>query len=175
MFDPGDVVVYRHHVCKVASIREAYFEGRDYYELHALFESHLKLFVAIGEAQAADVRPAMSRENALAFIDAMVDIDPIDESAMDSADSTPTLKNRRIKEEYERLLKDGAPEDLVPIIKSVRQHVAAREKNGRCITAVDKKFSDMAQRMLYDELSVALGIDHDDVETFIERRLSSRS
>ena len=39
MVSPGDIVVYRHHVCKVAAVREAYFEGRDYFELHALFEN----------------------------------------------------------------------------------------------------------------------------------------
>lgn len=173
MFEPGDVVVYQHRVCEVASIREAYFEGRDYYELHALFENRLKLFVAVDDIDGSDVRPVMGRKDALAFIDAMADIDPIDEASMDGGD-TPTLRGRRIKEEYERLFKDGAPEDLVPIIKSVRQHVAAREKSGRHITAVDKKFSDMAQRVLHDELSVALGIDRDDVEAFILDRLGAR-
>ena len=47
MVSPGDIVVYRHHVCKVAAVREAYFESRDYFELHALFENSLKLFVAV--------------------------------------------------------------------------------------------------------------------------------
>ena len=46
MHSPGDIVVYRHHVCKIAAVREAYFEGKDYLELHALFENALKLFVA---------------------------------------------------------------------------------------------------------------------------------
>ena len=46
MYACGDTVVYRHHVCEVAALRENYFEGKDYLELRALFENSLKLFVA---------------------------------------------------------------------------------------------------------------------------------
>ena len=173
MFEPGAVVVYRHRVCEVASVREAYFEGRDYYELHALFENRLKLFVAVDD-QAAGLRPVISRDDALALIDAMADAEPIDENAV-AGGATATLRERRIKEEYERLFKDGSPEDLVPIIASIHEHAAAREKKGRRITAVDKKYADLAERVLFDELSVALGIDRDDVADFIEQRLGSEA
>ena len=30
MYACGDTVVYRHHVCEVAALRENYFEGKDY-------------------------------------------------------------------------------------------------------------------------------------------------
>ena len=50
MYACGDTVVYRHHVCEVAALRENYFEGKDYLELRALFENSLKLFVAVDEA-----------------------------------------------------------------------------------------------------------------------------
>ena len=61
MLSIGEAVVYRHHVCEVVSIREAYFEGRDYYELKAIFEKSLKLFVAIDEAQPPALRPVMTK------------------------------------------------------------------------------------------------------------------
>ena len=173
MFEPGAVVVYHHRVCEIASVREAYFEGRDYYELHALFENRLKLFVAVDD-QTAGLRPVIGRNDALALIDAMADIDPIDEEAV-TAGATATLRDRRIKDEYERLFRDGSPEDLVPIIKSIHQHAATREKTGRHLTAVDKKYADLAESALCDELSVALGIDRDDVADFIEQRLGSEA
>ena len=66
MFVPGDTVVCRHHVCSVVAVREAYFEGRDYLELHALFEKSLKLFVAVDEARLPTLRPVMGRAEALA-------------------------------------------------------------------------------------------------------------
>ena len=73
MYACGDTVVYRHHVCEVAALRENYFEGKDYLELRALFENSLKLFVAVDEATPDNLRPIMSKRAALALIDSIVD------------------------------------------------------------------------------------------------------
>lgn len=171
MFSLGDIVVYRHHVCEVADIRKEYFEGRDYFELHALFENSLKLFVAVDEAEPPTLRPAMAKREALALIDSIADADPIDESALRSDASTPTLRERRIKEEYDRRLKTFDPEDLIPIMKSVHERTAAREDAGRQITATDKKYFDLAEGLLCDELSVSLGIPREDVKDFLVERV----
>ena len=64
MYACGDTVVYRHHVCEVAALRENYFEGKDYLELRALFENSLKLFVAVDEATPDNLRPIMSKRAA---------------------------------------------------------------------------------------------------------------
>lgn len=77
MYACGDTVVYRHHVCEVAALRENYFEGKDYLELRALFENSLKLFVAVDEATPDNLRPVMSKRKALALIDSIVDADTI--------------------------------------------------------------------------------------------------
>ena len=171
MVSPGDTVVYRHHVCKVAAVREGYFEGRDYLELHALFEVSLKLFVAVDEAEAPVLRPAMSRREALALVDSIADAQAIDEEALKPEASTPTLLERRLKEEYDRRLKTFAPEDLVPIMKSVHERTVRRCGAGRQITATDKKYFDLAENLLCDELSVSLGIGRDDVRDFLVDRV----
>ena len=51
MFSIGDIVVYRHHVCKIAKVRENYFDNENYFELHTLFENTLKLYIAISKAE----------------------------------------------------------------------------------------------------------------------------
>ena len=67
MYACGDTVVYRHHVCEVAALRENYFEGKERTsELRALFENSLKLFVAVDEATPDNLRPIMSKRAALA-------------------------------------------------------------------------------------------------------------
>lgn len=121
MYACGDTVVYRHHVCEVAALRENYFEGKDYLELRALFENSLKLFVAVDEATPDNLRPIMSKRAALALIDSIVDADTIDENALKPDAPTPTLLERRMKEEYDKRLRTFAPEDLVPIMKSVHE------------------------------------------------------
>lgn len=171
MYSCGDTVVYRHHVCEVAALREGYFEGKDYLELRTLFESSLKLFIAVDEADADALRPVMTKREALALIDSIADAEAIDEEALKPDAPTPTLLERRIKEEYDRHLKTFAPEDLVPIMKSVHERTVRRVGSGRQITATDKKYFDLAENLLCDELAVSLGIPRDDVKDFLVERV----
>lgn len=173
MLSPGDIVVYRHHVCEVAAIRDDYFEGRDYFELHALFEKSLKLFVAVDEAESnpTTLRPAMTRQEALALIDSIADTKGIAEIAPGPGADTPTLRERRMKEEYDKRLKTFAAEDLIPIMKSVVERTTRREDAGRQITATDKKYFDLAEGLLCDELAVSLDIPREDVKEFLIERV----
>ena len=171
MFSPGDTVVYRHHVCEITAIREAYFEGKDYLEFNALFEKSLKLFVSIDEAKPPTLRPVMTKKEALALIDSIADAKAIDEEALKPGANTPTLLERRIKEEYDKCLRTFSPEDLVPIMKSVHERTARRETAGRQITATDKKYFELAENLLCDELSVSLDIPRDQVREFLVERV----
>ena len=134
MYACGDTVVYRHHVCEVAALRENYFEGKDYLELRALFENSLKLFVAVDAP-------------------------------------TPTLLERRMKEEYDKRLRTFAPEDLVPIMKSVHERTVRRVDSGRRITATDKKYFDLAEGLLCDELAVSLAVPRENVKDVLVERV----
>lgn len=171
MYSCGDTVVYRHHVCEVAALREGYFEGKDYLELHALFENSLKLFVAVDDAEPPTLRPVMGEREALELIDSIADVEAIDEEALKPAANTPTLLERRIKEEYDKHLKTFAPEDLIPIMKSVHERTVRRVDAGRQITATDKKYFDLAENLLCDELSVSLDIPREDVKGFLVERV----
>ena len=171
MFSVGDTVVYRHHVCNIASIREAYFEGRDYFELRTLFEKSLKLFVAVDDAHPPVMRQPMSKQEANELIDSILDADTIDESILHAHGTTLSLAERQVKEEYERRLKSNNSVDLILVIKSAYERTRERENTGKRTTAVDKKFLDLAEGLLYDELSVALGIDREHVGDFVTNRL----
>ena len=171
MLQIGEAVVYRHHVCEVISIREAYFEGKDYYELKALFEKSLKLFVAIDEAKPPALRPVMTKEEALALIDSIPEAEDIDAEALAAGTDTPTLLDRRIKEEYTRRLHTFTPEQLLPIMKFAYERSRTRNDEGRNATATDKKYFNLAQSLLCDELSISLEIDRDQVEEFLNSHI----
>lgn len=173
MFSVGDTVVYRHHVCTIASVRERYFEDRDYFELHTLFEKSLKLYVAVNDAEPPVMRQVMSETAALALIDSILDADTIDEAILHARGTTLSLAERQVKEEYERRLKSNDSYDLIPIIKSAYERTQEREDAGKRTTAVDKKFLDLAEGLLYDELAVALDMNRDEVSDFVAERLST--
>lgn len=171
MFSVGDTVVYRHHVCTIACVREAYFDEKDYFELHTLFEKSLKLYVAIEDAKEPLMRSVMSTDEALALIDFVPTAPFIDEAVLHANATTMSLAERQIKEEYERRLKTSDAYDLVPVVKSTHKRTVERESSGRHVTAIDKKYHDLAKSLLFDELAVALDFDRDAVEDFVRNRL----
>lgn len=171
MFALGDTVVYRHHVCTVAALRENYFENKDYWELRTLFDGSLKLFVSVEEAEYPALRKVMTKDEAIVLIDSIADADTIDEENLRRDAGTPTLLERKVKEEYERHLKTFAPEELVPIMKSVHERTVRREKQGRRITATDKKYFELAENVLFDELSVSLDMPRDEVRDYVVARV----
>lgn len=171
MYAPGSLVVYRHHVCEVAAVREDYYDGKDYLELHALFQNSLKLFVSAEEAHLPTLRPVMTKKEALALVDSIADADGIDENSFELGANTPTVLERRVREEYDRRLKTFAPEDLVPIMKSVHERTVRREGAGARSRPTDKKYFDLAEGLLCDELSVSLGIPRENVKDFLVERV----
>lgn len=171
MFSLGDKVVYRHHVCEVAALRENYFEGKDYLELHALFEKSLKLFVAVDEAKPPALRPVMTREEANDLVDSIIATPALDSDAESSPNDTPALHERRTKELYDKHLKTFTPEDLVVILRSAHDRTESREQEGRSITATDKKYFDLAENLLCDELSVSLDIPREETKDYLFERI----
>ena len=175
MFEPGETVVYRHHVCQVAELLENYFEGKDYIRLDALFENSLKLFVAQENAVVPQVRYPLDAASCNALLDAFADTPLLDEDALLQDASTPTLAERRMKEEYERRLKASGLDELVPIVKTIARHAELRESAGRRLTATDKKYYEIAQRLLCDEVSVSLSMPRESVDDYLSERIGLAS
>ncbi len=173
MFQTGDIIVYRHHVCEIAGIRKNYFEDKDYVELHALFENSLKLFVPKTDAKPPTLRATMTKKEALDLIDSIAYADPINEKDVTQGPATATIVEKRMREEYDKLLKTFTPEDLVPIIKSVYARTEHRMDTGRRITATDKRYFNLAENLLCNELSISLGIDRDNVRDYLIERVKA--
>lgn len=171
MISLGDKVVYRQHVCEVAAVREKYFEDKDYLELHALFEKSLKLFVCVDDAKAPALRPVMKPEEMLALIDSIITTQPLETVLAEDESETPALHERHARELYEERLKTFAPEDLLVILKSAHARTESREQEGRSITATDKKYFEMAESYLCDELAVSLDIPREEAPEFLSNRI----
>ena len=75
------------------------------------------------------------------------------------------------QEEYDKRLRTFAPEDLVPIMKSVHERTVRRVDSGRRITATDKKYFDLAEGLLCDELAVSLAVPRENVKDVLVERV----
>ena len=163
---------FKHHVCTIAQKRENYLDGKDYWELHAVFEKSLKLFIACDAAKSPAMRPVMQKQEAIDLIDSIADAKPVNlEDDAAATAKTSSLQQRQIKEVYESYLKTLSPKDLVPIIKTCHERTIARKECGHQATAVDKKYLDLAEGLLCDELSISLEIPRDQVKDFLVMRI----
>ena len=162
MFSVGDKIVYGENgVCtveKIAPMDTSSF-GRDklYYFLSPLIGSGT-YYAPIDSA--VFMRPVMSKEEAEALVVSIPSIEP--------AICTDNRFNH-VDAFYRELFKQHTNEALVSIIKGLRIRMAEKKtKSGRNEMTLKR-----ARDILLGELSVALGIDLDEVDGYIVSRLGS--
>lgn len=160
MLEISEKVVYQHRVCTVTGIREAYIDGRDYYELEALYERALKLFIPVEKAVPPDFRPVMTEREALSLIDSIKDIDDITPEEIESS-ATSAPFDRREESEYSRRLHYFSPDQIIRIMRFSYERSQARSARGRAATETDKRYLRLAQDLLCDELAVSLNLDRE--------------
>jgi len=175
MLEIGDTVVYHNHVCVVASKREKYFEGRDYYELHAVLEGSLKFFIVAAEAKPPAVRSTMTKQETLRLIEELPGLEVIDEAELgaESPGISRSVAERQIKDEYARRVGQCSPRELAIVVKSAYERIRERELTGKQPMSVDKKFFSLAEKLLYDEISVSLDMPRDEVPDYIQERMGA--
>lgn len=161
MFSVGEKIIYGENgVCTVELIAPLPMTGADKDKLYY----HLTPYVGSGTYYApvdsgAFMRPVMSREEALALIDAMPGIEPAicNDSRFNHVDAF-----------YKELFRLHSNEALVSVIKGLRCRMAERKTKSSRAEATMKRAKDI----LHGELSVALGIDFGEVEAYIASRLN---
>lgn len=154
MFKIGDYVVYKRDVCKIVEIREKKFMNKDYYVMRPIDDATLKLDVPI-DISDKYLRKVISKEEALALIDKIPSIKVV------------MSMERMIENEYKMLLQSGSLEDLVCIIKTTYLRNYERKQSGKKIGEIDDTYFHRAEKMLYNELSVSLGMNFDDAKEYV--------
>lgn len=92
------------------------YRRADYYELEALYERALKLFIPVEKAVPPDFRPVMTEREALSLIDSIKDIDDITPEEIESS-ATSAPFDRREESEYSRRLHYFSPDQLIRIMR----------------------------------------------------------
>ena len=110
------------------------------------------------------MRPVMSRDEALAFIDRIPEISTL---------TVEKEKNRR--EIYRQTLANATGDDFVSIIKTVMERREIFLKAKKRLSESDNDYERKAKFCLNGELASSLDIPIDEVDSFIRERLASVS
>lgn len=146
-------------VCKVTNYKEKHFNNNDYYELFPILDSSLKIVVPVNSDA---LRTVLSREESERVIEMIPSIDVIN------------IGDKLIENEYKRLLQVGGYEGLVKIIKTTYLRNEDRVNNKRKISEKDDNYFNLAEKYLYSEFSVSLGIPYDEVKKYIIDRVKEK-
>jgi len=167
LFDVNDVIVYtREGLCVITEISEQVIddERKEYYKLRHIFDDGATILIPVGsELLTSKIRPILSVSEIHEIIKRMPDAEPIQLEAY--SDTTR-------KAEYKELLANGNIEDLVKLIKTLYIRHQTREHEGKSAFVSDKKFMKHAEKLLYEEFAYVLGIEPDQVVSYISERIA---
>ena len=160
MFDMGAKLVHpTYGVCEVVHIGKINMKNvkddRMYYTMVPLYDAKSKLFIPT-DSENIGLRPIMTKENALALVARLKDMEPI------------SVQNEKEREKvFKEMIHKGNCEDISRIIKTLYLRKKARLDSGKKAVSLDEKYLFMAREQLYGELAVSLGIEKNGVEDYI--------
>lgn len=161
MFKIGDYVVKANDgICEVKDIVNPSFvkdKDKKYYQLVSLKEKSSVLYVPVEKEEL--LRHALTKEQALALIDSIPDIKKM------------WIENEREREQsYKKAVTSNDPKKLIAVIKLIYEREKARQENGKKVTAVDGRYFEITQNMLYEELELVMQCDRDAIFEMIRKR-----
>lgn len=167
MFQPGDLVIYgATGVCRVESITRPNLTGADrnkeYYLLKPLYQDGV--IYAPLDSPKVPIRPVISAEAAEALIDLIPTIQA-------EACRAPTLQ--ALAQHYQTVVRSHDCRDLLELMMSIYTKRQQVEAQNRRLGMVDERYMKQAERLLYGELSIALGIPFEEVQPYIARRVEA--
>lgn len=159
MFEKGDIVLFGiNGICEITDVRTLDISGVDknklYYILHSR-DNNCTIYISV-DGDLSKMRKLISKENALKLIENIRQIDPL----ILKDDKKPDL-------EYKEVLNKYDCSELIKLIKCIYLRKKKRLEEGKKAMAVDEKYMNIAEDVLYQELGTVLNIPKDEVLDFI--------
>jgi len=157
MFKIGEYVVYKRNVCKIKEIKEKHINNRDYYVLIPIDDETLTIDVPVDNKF---IRNLISKDEIIKLINNMPNI-PIIECT-----------NKKIENDYRDLINSEKHTDLIRIIKTTYIRNKERLDNKKKIGDIDNNYFQKAEKYLYNEIGIVLGMNFDDTKKYIVDRVT---
>ena len=164
MYAVGEFVVHEGSgICKIEEISELALSGRGseqaYYVMTPYYEKGSRVMTPV-ENTSVRLRPVMTKDEVENLISEMPEVTEISEA---------NDKQRLLK--YKEALAAFEPIELVRIIKTVYQGKQKRLSAGKKILMGDERYTQIAQKKLYEEIAFAMEMEVKDVEDMIIEKI----
>ena len=164
MFTAGDTVLYgAHGVCRIETIEKKSFGKvqKEYFVLHPVFDPNAVIYVPTdNDNLTKKMKNVLSPEKIHEIIDALPTQEPI------------WIENENARREHYRDILDRADRsELARMIKTLYLYRQEQAAHGKKLHMVDERFFKDAEKLLYDEFALVLGISRAEVLPFIQKRI----
>lgn len=156
----GEYVIYKKEVCKIIEIKKNYINSENYYFLRPVYNDSLNIKIPV-DNKLCKLRSLISKEE----VNRLINLFPTIE-VLENEDSF-------IEKQYKELIASEKHEDLIKIIKTSYLRMKEKEKNNKKICESDKNYYKLAEKYLYEEFSITLGISYTDVDKHIKEILNN--
>lgn len=168
MYQTGDLILYGGTgVCRVTDIVAKRFSRTEpeklYYILTPLYQSGT--ITTPVENSKVFTRPVISRDEAISLIDCIPEL---------HVEAYHNQNLQQLENHYKSEMESHDCMDLLRLTMSTYQKKEERERAKLKFGAVDRRYMERAEDLLFGELAVALDIARDSVQSFIEDRLQTR-
>ncbi len=161
MFEKDQLIMCGGHgVCRVVSITDNPVDRRDkvrkYYVLEPLFEKASTIYTPVDNDKVI-MRRVMTKEEAEELTKRVTEID------------TVWIQEEKKREQmYKEAIRTYDCRSLVQVIKTLYIRKQNRIQEGKKVLSSDEQYLRKAEELLYSEMSVALSIPREEVETYIK-------
>lgn len=165
MLGIGDCVVYGSHgLCRVRDILVPSFlergKEKEYYQMESAVDSGSVLYVPVDGAD-DKIRDVISPEEAE---DLIIDIEYTRELELpEGKKAEPVIMG---------VIKRNLADEMISLVKSLRKIKAIRESEGKKFAALNEKYLNMAEKLLYTEMAFSLKSDKDEIKRKVINELS---
>lgn len=161
MYKINDYVVYKHDVCKIKNIKKNKITGNTYYVMSPIDDNSLIIDTPV-ENKMGFLRDIISKESAEILINKISKIQPI-----------TNTNDKKIEVQYKELLDTGEHENLIKIIKTTYLRNEDRINNKKKISEKDNTYFILAEKYLYNELSIVLNKTIEEVKEYIFTKVNN--
>lgn len=166
MFEIGDYIVCSNNgICTVEDISTIDVPDVDpkrlYYILQPVYAKTSVVYIPVDNEKII-MRKVLTKEQVNELIDHIPEIETIRE-----------MNDKLREERFKECMKRHECKDWIKVIKTLYLRKQERVEKGQKVTATDARYLKTAEDNLYGEFAMALGIEKNEVEEFIERRIGA--